>query len=159
MAARRSALVERLKFLMSERSEFEKFQWSEQRPQVIFCQPSPFRPFWGCQNGHPTRMKAPKFGRSAYRVSQVETDPADLGQLVPYPKTTSHHWIVPILHDKIRTPCVILSGAKNLSNERKQAGKAPQSSSFPLRSKRFLVAGDSGVFALLECVHSSCLAP
>jgi hypothetical protein len=32
--------------------EFDKFQWSESGPQAIFCQPSPFRPFWGRQNGH-----------------------------------------------------------------------------------------------------------
>jgi hypothetical protein len=73
-------------------SEFEKFQWSEQRSQAIFCQPSPFRPFWGCQNGHSTKQKALNFGGSAYRIGEVETNPPDLRQLLLSPKTTSHHW-------------------------------------------------------------------
>ena len=36
----------------TQSGEFDKFQWSEHGPQAIFCQPSPFRPFWGRQNGH-----------------------------------------------------------------------------------------------------------
>ena len=74
MAARRTERAERPKFLLFERSEFEKFQCSVHGPQAIFCQPSPFRPFWGRQNGHPmvknvrstsTRSSERRSGRSS----------------------------------------------------------------------------------------------
>ena len=81
MAARRTERAERPKFLLFERSEFEKFtssvgfascQCSAHGSQAIFCQPSPFGPFWGCQNGHPMVKKRPVYVDSLFGTSKWE---------------------------------------------------------------------------------------
>ena len=76
----------------TQSGEFDKFQWSEHGPQAIFCQPSPFLPFWGRQNGHSVEGENSRHkmtsapGRRSGAHSSVQRSTTTIY------KKTSHHW-------------------------------------------------------------------
>ncbi len=76
----------------TQSGEFDKFQWSVRGPQAIFCQPGPFRPFWGRQNGHPAGEKAPETGRFLRWPDEAGRIHRFTSRLVPSAKTTSQYW-------------------------------------------------------------------
>ena len=81
----------------TQSGEFDKFQWSEHGPQAIFCQPSPFRPFWGRQNGHSVEGENSRHkmtsapGRRSGAHSSVQKSTTTIYKNRST-KITSHHW-------------------------------------------------------------------